>query len=67
MNDDGSVDVFDLVLLRSALLEQNGESINSDEVLSEFIAEFNCSLYDYIFSELGSDGITYAENLLRQE
>lgn len=65
MNDDDSVDVFDLALLKSALLEQNGDSINSDAILSEYIAEFNCSLRDYIFSKSGSEGVTYAENLLR--
>lgn len=64
MNDDNSVDTFDLVLLKRAVLDQNGDSTDADSILSEYIPEFNCTLCEYILSELGDSGIQYAESLL---
>lgn len=59
MNDDGSVDSFDLVLLRQAALEKNNETMS----LSEYVPELECSMREFIENELGEDISEYSEEL----
>lgn len=59
MNDDDIVNVFDLVLLRRAVLENNNETMS----LSEYVPELECSMQEFIENELGEDIMEYAEEL----
>ena len=57
MNDDDIVNVFDLVLLKRAVLEQNNETMS----LSEYVPELGCSMQEFIEDELGEDIMEYSE------
>lgn len=64
MNDDESVDVFDLVLLRQAVLSQNKGNVSYEEIMMTFIPDFNCTLEEYILLTYGESDLTYAKNLI---
>jgi hypothetical protein len=64
MNDDESVDIFDLVILRQAILSQNNNSNYYDEIMNVYIPEFECTIEEYILSEYGENGVLYANSLL---
>lgn len=64
MNDDESVDIFDLVILRQAILSQNNNNNYYDEIMNVYIPEFKCTIEEYILSEYGENGVLYANSLL---
>lgn len=64
MNDDDSVDIFDLVLLRQAVLSQNKGNVSYEEIMMTFIPDFNCTLEEYILLTYGESDLTYAKNLI---
>jgi hypothetical protein len=67
MDNDSTVDFFDYILLQQAIAAQNGDLVNRDNILSEYIPELNKTLVEYIRDEYGDEGVAYAKSLLSSE
>lgn len=60
MNNDGSIDSFDLVLMRQAMSPNNSVS----EIMDTYIPEFNSTIEEFILNEYGTVALEYAESLV---
>lgn len=60
MNDDGNVNVFDLVLMRSAA---TNSTLNED-IMSAYIPELGTTIEEFILNEYGVEVLEQAESIL---
>lgn len=58
MNDDGSIDTYDLILMRQAITPNSSFS----EIMETYIPEFGSTIEEFILNEYGTSALEYAEN-----